>query len=181
MLDIFTPFARYADFEGRARRREYWLFHIAVTAIGLFLMMKVAGNIEAAPPGDDRKYLLTDSAINYITVLIFWFVITIIPQIAVTVRRLHDADFTGWLYLLIFVPFGSLILLVLTLLDGTKGANRFGNDPKGRGNWADSNAYAFSNPEYHRAPDARPPAATTGGSGLGNGGSSLGFGRAATR
>jgi uncharacterized membrane protein YhaH (DUF805 family) len=51
----------------------------------------------------------------------------------VQVRRLHDQDKSGWLILLSFIPYiGGLILLVLMLIDGTPGANRYGPDPKGR-------------------------------------------------
>ena len=66
-------------------------------------------------------------------VLIFgllWLAI-IIPSLAVTVRRLHDQDKTGWLVLLGLIPFvGGLILLVFMLLEGTKGPNQYGPDPK---------------------------------------------------
>ena len=54
----------------------------------------------------------------------------IVPGIAVTVRRLHDRDMSGWFYLLVFIPYlGGLILFVITLLPGTPGENRYGDDP----------------------------------------------------
>jgi uncharacterized membrane protein YhaH (DUF805 family) len=56
----------------------------------------------------------------------------IIPSIAVTVRRLHDTDRSGWWFLLSFVPLiGGLVLLVFEVLDSTPGANRYGPNPKG--------------------------------------------------
>ena len=56
---------------------------------------------------------------------------TLIPGIAVGIRRLHDTDRSGWWLLIAFVPFiGALVLLVFFLLDGTSGPNRFGPDPK---------------------------------------------------
>ncbi|WP_164263979.1 DUF805 domain-containing protein, partial [Stenotrophomonas maltophilia] len=56
---------------------------------------------------------------------------TIIPNIAVTVRRFHDQDRSGWMILLSFIPFvGGLILFIFMCLDGTRGENRFGLDPK---------------------------------------------------
>jgi uncharacterized membrane protein YhaH (DUF805 family) len=55
----------------------------------------------------------------------------ILPSIAVTVRRLHDTDRSGWWYLLVFLPvIGGLVILVFMLLDGTPGSNRFGPNPK---------------------------------------------------
>jgi uncharacterized membrane protein YhaH (DUF805 family) len=55
----------------------------------------------------------------------------IVPSIAVTVRRLHDTDRSGWWYLLVLVPLiGGLVILVFMLLDSTPGSNRFGPNPK---------------------------------------------------
>lgn len=63
----------------------------------------------------------------------FWLG-SLIPSLAVSVRRLHDQDRTGWLLLLWLIPFlGWFALIVLMLLDGTPGNNRFGPDTKGRG------------------------------------------------
>jgi uncharacterized membrane protein YhaH (DUF805 family) len=57
-----------------------------------------------------------------------------IPSLAVTVRRLHDQDKSGWLVLLPLIPLvGGIILLVFMLLEGTQGPNRFGPDPKEAG------------------------------------------------
>ena len=54
----------------------------------------------------------------------------IIPSIAVTVRRLHDQNLSGWMYLLGFIPYvGGIVLIVFMCLEGTKGENRFGPDP----------------------------------------------------
>ena len=57
---------------------------------------------------------------------------TLIPTIAVLVRRLHDTDRSGWWVLINFIPLiGSLVLLVFAVLDSQPGANRFGPNPKG--------------------------------------------------
>ncbi|MCH7629961.1 MAG: DUF805 domain-containing protein, partial [Proteobacteria bacterium] len=56
---------------------------------------------------------------------------TIVPSLAVSVRRLHDQDRSGWMLLLMLIPFlGWFALLVLMCLEGTRGPNRFGADPK---------------------------------------------------
>jgi uncharacterized membrane protein YhaH (DUF805 family) len=55
----------------------------------------------------------------------------IIPSIAVQVRRFHDQDKSGWFVLLSLIPFlGAIIVLVFMFIEGTKGPNRFGADPK---------------------------------------------------
>ena len=68
-----------------------------------------------------------------------WWLATLIPNIAVNVRRLHDRDMSGWWFLGFIVAsqipligiLASIAYLVLMLLPGTPGANRFGEDPKG--------------------------------------------------
>ena len=61
-----------------------------------------------------------------------YVLVTIVPGLAVSVRRLHDADLSGLWLLLSFVPLGGFVILVFHLLDGTPGSNRYGPDPKGR-------------------------------------------------
>ncbi len=62
---------------------------------------------------------------------ILYTVATFIPNLAVTIRRLHDTDRSGWWALVAFVPFlGVIIILVLMALEGTSGSNTYGEDPK---------------------------------------------------
>ncbi|MBS7782526.1 DUF805 domain-containing protein, partial [Providencia stuartii] len=65
-----------------------------------------------------------------LVLLMIYCVAILIPSLAVTVRRLHDIDKSGWWYLLTFIPFGGLVIFVFTCLDGTPGNNRFGSNPK---------------------------------------------------
>lgn len=66
-----------------------------------------------------------------LTVLCVWNLFVFIPNLAVTVRRLHDTDRSGWTILLALIPLiGPLILLVFFFIEGTRGPNRFGPDPK---------------------------------------------------
>lgn len=67
-----------------------------------------------------------------LSALSVFYLFTIIPSLAVSVRRLHDSDKSGWWLLLSFVPAGALVLFIFYLLDGTPGSNRHGPDPKAR-------------------------------------------------
>lgn len=117
------PLKKYADFRGRARRMEYWMF--VLFQIIVFVPLAIIGTIVSGGDTDSGIF----NAIVLIPVIAF-----IIPSIAVTVRRLHDSNRSGWWYFISLVPFiGGIWLLVLTVLDGTPGSNRFGPDPKGRG------------------------------------------------
>jgi uncharacterized membrane protein YhaH (DUF805 family) len=55
----------------------------------------------------------------------------IIPSLAVTVRRLHDAGHSGWWWLITFIPFGGIVLLIFALQDSQPGDNQWGPNPKG--------------------------------------------------
>jgi uncharacterized membrane protein YhaH (DUF805 family) len=177
MQEIFTPFLRYADFTGRSSRMEYWLFSLFNFIIIIFLAAGFAGSLMA-----NRGLTgMSDSALNFLTIFIFWMVATFIPGLAVTVRRLHDINLSGWFYLVSLIPYiGGLILFVMMLIDGTQGPNTYGPDPKGRGDywWEGEDGP----PEGYRA-----PARTTGSSGSftstepagGFGRRAQGFGRAA--
>ena len=128
MSGMFTPLKKYAVFSGRARRKEYWLF-ILFVGIG-FIVFSVIG-VEL---GIDR-FTSTSHDGNYSVHMTIYtpgifYLLMLIPIIAVSVRRLHDINFRGWWVLIYFIPiFGSIALLVLHCLEGTKGTNRFGEDP----------------------------------------------------
>jgi uncharacterized membrane protein YhaH (DUF805 family) len=112
---------RYAVFSGRASRAEYWMF----TLVNFMVMIGVAF-IEAALR--DLLGLDTDSS------LVFYVYVlgVLLPTLGVSVRRLHDADRSGWWMLLGLGPvLGALALVVFFVMDGTPGPNRFGPEPKG--------------------------------------------------
>ena len=101
---IKTCFTKYVDFTGRASRSEYWYFILLY-----FIVAVVASFINQNLP--------------FLVMLGF-----ILPLIAVGVRRLHDTNRTGWLYLLGFIPVvGAIILIVFFVQEGTQGPNQYGN------------------------------------------------------
>lgn len=125
------PLRRYADFSGRSRRMEYWMFY-------LFLVLVTGAIVFGAMMIGDALGLSTkrledqpsDWAQYTVYALFGFWAAMVIPYLAVLVRRLHDSDKTGWWLLIYFVPFGGIILFIFTVLDGTSGPNRFGEDPK---------------------------------------------------
>ncbi|MBB3033887.1 DUF805 domain-containing protein [Alteriqipengyuania lutimaris] len=140
---MILPFRRYFDFEGRSRRREYWAFtllNILVTAVLATLIIAVSydpGRIDPVDAG--TPFASLGALFGVLGLLILgWWLAVLIPSIAVTVRRLHDRDMSGWWYpgliVLGAIPMVGLIasiaLLVMMLLPGTEGPNRFGPSPK---------------------------------------------------
>ncbi len=125
---MFQPLRKYADFEGRARRSEVWLFWL------FYLIVVVVGEAIAAVGGMQHIPALQLGAAGLVVI---FALACIIPMLAVQVRRLHDTNRSGWWLLIHFLPFlGALVLLIFFLLEGTAGPNRFGPDPKGRGEGA---------------------------------------------
>jgi uncharacterized membrane protein YhaH (DUF805 family) len=131
---MLLPYKRYADFTGRSRRKEYWMFTLlyALVTIGLVILMLALG--AAAGPGEG---LGAGGGLVIILALLFMLG-SFIPGLAVQVRRFHDQDKSGWFVLFNFVPYiGSFIVLVFMCIDGTRGDNQYGPDPKQLENIAD--------------------------------------------
>lgn len=147
---MILPFKRYADFTGRSRRMEFWMFQllniiVALVLAGPFFFSFLGASVAAAgDPNADAAAVeaMLEGGMGLSMAGIGLYGIyalgTIIPNIAVTVRRLHDRDMSGWWYLGMivasFIPIvgllASIAFLVLMFLPGTSGSNRFGPDPK---------------------------------------------------
>ncbi|MCC4799997.1 DUF805 domain-containing protein [Enterovibrio norvegicus] len=110
---------KYAVFKGRARRKEYWIFIVFNMFFSLVLSQA------------DQMLGYYDAKMGIGTLGMVYAAAVFLPTLAVTVRRLHDTDRSGWWALLGIVPFGVIALLILQAFEGTKGGNRFGPDPKG--------------------------------------------------
>jgi uncharacterized membrane protein YhaH (DUF805 family) len=114
---------RATDFSGRSRRTEYWMFQLFNVLVGLALGL-VAFAVGATSSEQDGLKVFT------ICVGIFGLV-SFIPALSITIRRLHDTGRSGWWYLIAFVPLiGGLILFVFTLLDSDPDRNEYGPNPK---------------------------------------------------
>ena len=116
---FLQPYKKYAVFSGRASRKEFWLFTLfmLVAAFVLGFIDGMQGNFYF-----DGGFGLLSGA--------FYFA-SLLPGIAVTIRRLHDTSRSGWWILLSFIPLiGSIWVLVLCCLDSNEGDNDFGASPK---------------------------------------------------
>ena len=118
---MLMAWKKYADFSGRARRKEYWMFQL-----GLFIAY-VAIMIVTAILGSISESLASVGGIIYV----IFALAAIVPALSAGVRRLHDQDKSGWFMLMGLVPIANIVLLVFMFLEGTKGPNQYGPDPKG--------------------------------------------------
>ena len=162
---MFMPLKRYADFSGRSRRMEFWmwqLFQIIVYFVVIILVMMAGGG--AMMTGDPTALAAAGGGIVIIMGLYGLYALAVlIPSIAVAVRRLHDTNRTGWWILAPLIPYVlmfaagmmamsspdmaglagiiafvcmvavlalAVTLLVFYVLEGTKGPNQYGPDPK---------------------------------------------------
>ncbi len=112
-------FKKYAVFGGRSRRKEYWSFVlfnfvVFVVLVGIDVLL---GTFSSA------------SGLGLLSGI--YGLATLVPILALSVRRLHDIDRSGWWVLVYLIPLiGPIVLLVFALLDGTPGSNRYGPNPK---------------------------------------------------
>lgn len=113
-LDVLK---QYAVFNGRARRAEYWYFVLFNLIISIVL-----GIVDG---------MMGSSGVGVLGGL--YTLAVLIPSLAVSVRRLHDTNRSGWWLLLLLIPLiGALVILLFTVQDGTPGENNYGADPKAR-------------------------------------------------
>lgn len=101
----------YAQFSGRARRKEYWMF-VLFNAIASVVAFAI------------------DGALGIQIVSLVYMLATIIPSIAVSIRRLHDTNRSGWWLLLSLVPLANIVVFVFMCFDSTPGSNQYGANPK---------------------------------------------------
>jgi len=118
-LDIVKN--KYALFDGRARRKEFWYYQLVVFAIGIIvsILAVILGIISS-----------TLASIVYALYGIIMLAL-LVPSIGVSIRRLHDINKSGWFLLVSLIPLvGGLYLIYLFVTEGTIGSNEFGVDPK---------------------------------------------------
>jgi uncharacterized membrane protein YhaH (DUF805 family) len=124
---MFMPLKRYADFQGRSTRMEFWMFFLFVVVV-MIVLQTIAGIMLASSMSvDPQTGVVTGGGGFGIFAIILWlfYLAVLIPSIAVGVRRMHDQDKSGWF---ILIPIANLVFYCLP---GTPGPNRFGPDPLG--------------------------------------------------
>ena len=118
------PLKRYAQFDGRASRKEFWmfqLFHAALLLVGIVLIGATRDEY-----GDPSGFGLAITGLIVLGLLGLF-----VPLLAVEARRFHDQDRSGWFALLNLIPYvGPLVVLAFMLIEGTHGDNRSGSDPR---------------------------------------------------
>jgi uncharacterized membrane protein YhaH (DUF805 family) len=164
---MFLPLKRYAEFSGRSRRMEYWMFQVFLflVYIAMIVLMMVVGGSALMAAGDPGTLAAAGGAAMLIFALYGLFALAMfIPSLAVSVRRLHDTNRSGWWILAPLAGYGvmlvgvglsaaspdnpglggivmmiggvaalglALTVLVFMFLEGTRGPNNYGPDPKG--------------------------------------------------
>jgi uncharacterized membrane protein YhaH (DUF805 family) len=119
---IAAGFRNYVNFRGRASRSEYWywtLFVILLSIAASIIDAIFFSGIEIAP----------NAQLSPLNTLVALGVL--LPGLAVSVRRLHDLDRTGWWLLILLTVIGGILLLVWFCMRGTSGDNHYGVDPLG--------------------------------------------------
>lgn len=117
---------KYTVFSGRARRKEFWMFFLFSAIISIFLAVidEFMG----------WQFEMGGDIIGFLSTL--YYLAVVVPYLAVIFRRLHDTERSGWWILIAFIPIvGVLVLLVFLILQGTRGENRYGPDPKDTPTW----------------------------------------------
>ncbi|GHT90439.1 aminopeptidase [Betaproteobacteria bacterium] len=117
---------KYADFEGRAGREEFWMYTLFVILV--FIPLSIVAAIAFA--------ISNILGILLFGVLVLAAIGLFVPSLAISVRRLHDTGRSGWWYLICVIPIvnwvGSIVLLVFYCLDSQPDENQYGPNPKGQ-------------------------------------------------
>lgn len=176
---MMLPLTRYAEFSGRSRRQEFWMFfllqlisYVLLTITAFIVGIGVAGfSTLGQGASADGGVIGAVAGLGMIALLyVAIFLGLFIPNLALAARRLHDTGRSGWWQLLYWAPWilslfvslaaaaspsttavllnalfsglqliGLLVLIVFYCLEGNRGPNRFGPDPKGASDLGDLN------------------------------------------
>jgi len=128
----------YANFKGRARRKEYWMFVLInfIIYIAFMILIIIIEVISGVIYVSDLKIIITSlmtlfTVTPFSVILSLYVLAILVPSLAVSVRRLHDIGKSGWFILISFIPIvGTIILLVWVCQEGMPEANEYGENPK---------------------------------------------------
>jgi len=127
---IKSVFSQYATFSGRARRSEFWFWYLFLVIVGT-VAGALLGTVGVASLDTTTGTFGAGYFVVVALISIVWLAL-LLPTLAVSVRRLHDQDKSGFFWFMSFIPLaGPIIMIVFYATAGTVGPNRFGADPKG--------------------------------------------------
>jgi len=116
--------SNYTNFKGRARRSEYWFIQLFLIATNIAVAV-----VDLALMNGDVQRFIANGGGGIVGLI--WILATIVPALAVLIRRLHDTNRSGWWALIGLIPVaGAIVLLVFTVEDSNKGVNKYGASPK---------------------------------------------------
>lgn len=115
-------FKKYATFSGRASRSEYWWVQLFLYLVSLVFALLMFAGMSTTPSGE---YSLNGFGWFMVVVTSVWGLAIIIPSLALTMRRLHDANFSGWFILLGLIPAGGFVIFVFTLIPSNPAGIRY--------------------------------------------------------
>lgn len=116
--------SNYTNFKARARRSEYWFIQLFLIATNIAVAV-----VDLALMNGDVERFIANGGGGIVGLI--WILATIVPALAVLIRRLHDTNRSGWWALIGLVPVaGAIVLLVFTVEDSNKGVNKYGASPK---------------------------------------------------
>lgn len=114
----FEVLGKYTVFSGRARRQEFWMFVLINAIIGMVLAIVDSSMGTSFNNGSGLFQAIYGLAV-------------FLPTLALTVRRFHDVNKSGWFYLVAFIPIlGAIWIFVITLTEGDSNQNQYGPNPK---------------------------------------------------
>jgi uncharacterized membrane protein YhaH (DUF805 family) len=128
MTSVRTCFSKYATFDGRASRSEFWwfyLFTVIVIAV-IYVFPLFFGLMASLAPNGAVSVVFTALSIISNLALIAASIGLMIPLLAAGSRRLHDRGQSGWLQMLLLVPCASIVLIVFWILESVPGPNMYG-------------------------------------------------------
>jgi uncharacterized membrane protein YhaH (DUF805 family) len=128
-------FRKYARFDGRASRSEFWWFTLGcILVLMLLASLAIAATVTFGEPNGDgsRSVPVLGGVLLGLTGV--FYLATLLPSLAITVRRLHDAGYSGWWVLFRLLPYaGDFVVLILNLQPSTPTGARYDRPPAG---WA---------------------------------------------
>lgn len=134
LISAYTEmFKKYAKFEGRSRRSEYWFAALAnwIIIMAAYMILFIPMISDIAANGEPTGASLTISIVVGLVLMVYAFA-ALVPSLALGVRRLHDTGKSGWYMLMGLIPYvGSIILIVFMATDSQNGPNQYGPNPKG--------------------------------------------------